>query len=514
MAEQRARARDRARGRARSSEGGGFTQLPWQRLENPYPPYEVMSADEIEAIHQASLKVVRDIGIDFMHPKAKEILAAHGADVDPGSDRVKMDPDLVMESLATAPATFRVESRNPEKSLNFGGRSLVFASVGSAPYASDLERGRRVGSYADYKDFLKLSQTANIVHFCGGYPTEPTDLPPTTRHMDALLAYATLTDKVIPAYSLGRQRAEDAMDMVCILFGQSRDEVVESAKLISIVNTSSPLRVDGPMLEGIMEFSAHGQVICVTPFTLAGAMAPVTPAGALVLQNAEALATMAFTQMVRPGAPVIYGGFTSNVDMKSGAPAFGTPEYVKCTLAGSQLARRYGIPFRASNANAANVPDAQAAWESMMSLWSVVSGHTNFVMHAAGWMEGGLTASFEKFMMDVEMLQAMSEILRPISVADADLGIEAIKDVGAGGHFFGTAHTLERYETAFYQPFLSDWRNFESWSQAGAQTALERAHTLYKKVLADFTPPPLDPAIGEELAAFVAMRKEDPKIEI
>jgi len=247
----------------------------------------------------------------------------------------------------------------------------------------------------------------------------------------------------------------------------------------------------------------------ITPFTLAGAMAPVTVAGAVVQQNAEALAGIAFCQIVNPGAPVIYGGFTSNVDMKSGAPAFGTPEYSRAALVGGQLARRYGLPYRSSNANASNVVDAQAAYESEMSLWGAVLGHANLVKHAAGWMEGGLCASFEKVVLDAELLQMMAEFLVPIEVNEATLGLDAIAEVGPGGHFFGAAHTMDRYESAFYSPILSDWRNFETWQEAGAETATMRANAIYKRLLADFEPPPLDPAIREELAAFVAKRKKE-----
>jgi trimethylamine--corrinoid protein Co-methyltransferase len=253
----------------------------------------------------------------------------------------------------------------------------------------------------------------------------------------------------------------------------------------------------------------HGQPVCVTPFTLSGAMAPATIAGALVEQNAEALAGIALVQLTRPGSPALYGGFTSNVDMKSGAPAFGTPEYVKAALAGGQLARRYGIPYRSSNANAANAPDAQAAYESEMSVWGAVMGHANMVLHGAGWMEGGLTASFEKVIIDAEILQMMAEALRPIEVSEEAFGLQAIAEVGPGGHFFGSAHTLARYEDAFYAPLLSDWRNHEAWRAAGSATAARRANRLWKEILAAYEPPPLDPAIAEAVTAYVARRKEE-----
>ena len=276
--------------------------------------------------------------------------------------------------------------------------------------------------------------------------------------------------------------------------------------LISVINSSSPLRLDAPMLTGIMEMSARGQPIIMTPFTLAGAMAPVTIGGALVQQNAEALAGIAFTQMVRPGAPVVYGGFTSNVDMKSGAPAFGTPEYMKAAIVGGQLARRYKIPYRTSNACAANAIDAQAAWESTLSLWGAVMGGGNFILHAAGWMEGGLTASFEKTIVDVDLLQMIAEFLTPLDVSPDALALDAMREVGPGGHYFGTQHTQARYQTAFYAPLLSDWRNFESWQEAGSPTAYQKANAVWKEALAAYTQPPMDAAIREELDAFVDRR--------
>ena len=289
----------------------------------------------------------------------------------------------------------------------------------------------------------------------------------------------------------------------------SEAQLLDEPSLFTVVNSSSPLRIDGPMLEGVIEMARHRQVVVLTPFTLAGAMAPVTLAGALAQQNAEALAGLAFAQIVNPGAPVIYGGFTSNVDMKSGAPAFGTPEYSRAALAGGQLAARYHLPYRSSNANAANVVDAQAAYESEMSLWGAVLGHAHMVLHGAGWMEGGLCASFEKMVLDAEMCQMMAEFLEPIVVDDDSLALDAIREVGPGGHFFGAAHTLARYETAFYQPLVSDWSNFETWQEAGAQTATERAHRLYRRILAEFEPPDLDAGVREELDAFVRRRRAE-----
>jgi trimethylamine--corrinoid protein Co-methyltransferase len=288
--------------------------------------------------------------------------------------------------------------------------------VGSTPNCSDLDHGRRPGNFTDYQNLIRLAQHFNVIHMTGGYPVEPIDLPANTRHLDCAFTHLTLTDKVFHAYSLGKQRVADSIDMLCIGLGLSREQLKKQPSLISIINTSSPLRLDGVMIQGMLEMIRNGQSVCVTPFTLSGAMAPVTLAGALSLQNAEALATLAFTQMAAPGAPVIYGGFTSNVDMKSGAPAFGTPELAKSTLIGGQLARRYGLPYRASNVNACNAVDTQAGYESMMSLWPTIQSHCNFVKHAAGWLEGGLCASFEKVIVDVELLQMMSAFLEELSL--------------------------------------------------------------------------------------------------
>jgi trimethylamine--corrinoid protein Co-methyltransferase len=297
--------------------------------------------------------------------------------------------------------------------------------------------------------------------------------------------------------------------MLAIARGASLDELAESPAVMSNININSPRRLDGAMAAGLMALARLGQVVVVTPFTLMGAMAPVTLAAALVQQNAEALACIALVQMVRPGNPVVYGGFTSNVDMRSGAPAFGTPENTQAAIAGGQLARRYGLPYRSSNASASNVVDAQAAYESQMSIWGAVMGGVNVLYHAAGWMEAGLTASFEKFVLDAEMLQMMSEVLQPIEVDEASLGLDAIREVQPGGHFFGAAHTLARYQTAFYQPFLSDWRNYETWAEDGARSATERATGIWKDLLRSYQPPPLDPGIAEALEAYVRRRKEE-----
>ncbi|MBX6320311.1 MAG: trimethylamine methyltransferase family protein [Rhodospirillaceae bacterium] len=501
-------ARDSSRHRERRT-AGGLRQLPWRTLRNPYRPIEVLSADQIEAIHEASLRVLEEIGMDFLDAEALDILRRNGARVEAGSNRVRFDRGLVLECIAKVPPEVTLHARNPARNLTFGGNHINFGSVASAPNVSDLDAGRRPGRFEDYCNLLRLCQSLNVVQFLGGYPVEPADLPPATRHLDAHYAAITLTDRVWHPYSLGRQRIADAIEMICIARQVDRDRLLAEPSLFSIVNSSSPLRLDGPMLQGLMEMARHGQPVVITPFTLSGAMSPATIAGALAQQNAEALAGIAFIQMVRPGAPAMYGGFTSNVDMKTGAPAFGTPEYTRAALAGGQLARRYRIPYRSSNACAANAVDAQAAYESEMSLWGAVMGHANMVLHGAGWMEGGLVASFEKLIVDAEMLQMMAEFLQPIVVDDDTLALDAIREVGPGGHFFGAAHTLARYETAFYAPMVSDWRNFETWREAGAVDATHRANRIWKQVLNEYVPPPIDPAVDEALKDFVARRKAE-----
>lgn len=501
--------RRRSRRSTPRRETARFQQLPWRQVVNPYKPVEVISADELESIHQASLRILEEIGIDFLLPRALEMLKAAGCEVAPGSERVRFDRAMVEEYLAHIPESFTLHARNPERHLQMGKNHLNFAAVASAPNVSDRVGGRRVGNFKDFCELLKLSQSLNIIHLMSGYQVEPVDLPPETRHLDAVQAIIHHSDKVFRGSALGATRILDAMHMARVARGISQEQFEGEPTIYSVINTSSPLRIDGPMLEGVIELASQGQVPVITPFTLAGAMAPVTLAGALSLQNAEALAGLVFTQVVKRGAPVIYGGFTSNVDMKSGAPAFGTPEYTRAALITGQLARRYKVPFRSSNGTAANTLDAQAAYESMMSLWGAVMGHVNLLHQGAGWMEGGLCASYEKMIMDADLLQMMSEFLQPLDFSEDAFGFEAIKEVGAGGHFFGTSHTLARYESAFYAPILSDWRNFETWQEAGSPTTYEHANRVYQQILAEYQPPPLDPAIKDEIADFVARRKAE-----
>jgi trimethylamine--corrinoid protein Co-methyltransferase len=501
-------ARSRAGGRAAKRAGGSaaFEQPPFRRLKRPFAPTNIVSEDQLESIHRASLRVLSEIGLDVLHDDARRIMKEAGADVRPGSERVRFDPDMVLEWVSHAPSEYRVHARNPDHSIDFGGDNLVFAQVASAPNCSDLDNGRRPGNQKDFRNLVKLAQMHNVISATGGYPVEPIDIHPSIRHLECIRDLATLTDKVFHIYSLGKERNQDGIEIARIANGLSREALLDNPVCYTIINTNSPLKLDVPMMEGIIQMSSQGQLVIVTPFTLAGAMAPVTVAGAVVQQNAEALAGIAFTQMVRKGAPVGYGGFTSNVDMKSGAPAFGTPEYMKAQMLGGQLARKYNIPYRTSNTCAANAVDAQAAYESVFSLWGAVQGGGNFVLHSAGWLEGGLRASYEKMILDIDLLQMVSEMLSPLDLSEDALAVEAIRDVGPGGHFFGTQHTQDRYKTAFYAPILSDWRNFESWAEAGSPTAVEKANRVWKDRLATYEAPAMDSARREELNDFVDRR--------
>ena len=481
--------------------------MPWRRLVNPFRPVEVLSADHVEAIHVASLRILSEIGVEVMGDRAVDAFAGAGAMVDRATGRVRLDPAQVESLVALAPHTFRLHARNPERDVDFGGANVVFCAVGGPAFVSDLDRGRRPGNIADFTDYVRLIGAIDVLHQEGGGPLEPTDLPVATRHLDQYRVFATELDKTWHCLGTGTTVVDDALEVIAIVRGVDRATLLREPSLITIINTNSPLRLDAQMGDGLMAMALHGQPVVATPFTLAGAMSPISLAGALAQQNAEALFLVALAQIVRPGAPMIYGAFTSNVDMRTGSPAFGTPESVKAQFASGQLARRYGLPWRSSNATASPVVDAQAAYESEMALWGAMMGGVNLLYQGAGWLEGGLTASYEKLILDAELLQMMSEVVQPLIVDEASLGFDAIADVGPGGHFFGTAHTLERYETAFYTPMLSDWRNFETWQADGARTATERANGLWKRLLADAVPPPLDPAASEALDAFVERRR-------
>ena len=386
---------------------------------------------------------------------------------------------------------------------------MAFGNVSSPPNSWDLKRGKRSGTWESYLEFIKLTQFFNCIHFAGGYPVEPIDVHASVRHLDCLYEKLVLSDKVVHAYSLGRERVEDVMEMTRIAGGLSVDKFNSQSYMYTNINSVSPLKHDYPMIEGAIIHARRNQAVIVTPFTLAGAMAPVTMTGAVALSLAEGLSAIALLQFVNPGCPVGLGTFTSNVDMKTGAPAFGTPEYMRATQITGQMCRFYKIPMRSSGVCAANVPDGQAMWETSNSLWAAVQSGTNMVYHAAGWLEGGLIASPEKFVMDCEVLQQIQRYFdkRIVETSVDDIAVDTIKEVGPDGHYFGCEHTQERYESAFYQPMISDWSNYEAWDLNGGVWTAERAHKIYKEIINEFEPPSIGIEIKEELEEFVSKRK-------
>ncbi|PZR00231.1 MAG: methyltransferase [Cereibacter sphaeroides] len=504
--------RKRAGGRAGNKQRAGtaaIDQMPWRIPVNPDRPTEPLDADGVMAIHKGCMRILSELGIEFLNPEAVAILKKAGCRVQ--DTNVRMDEDFVMEMLATVPEQFTITPRNLDRELIIGGKHMVFVNVSSPPNSWDLERGKRSGDFETFKEFMKLTQYFNCIHIAGGYPVEPIDIHPSVRHLDCLYEKLTLTDKVVHAYSLGAERVEDVMEMTRIAGGLSEDEFRAKPRMYTNINSVSPLKHDYPMLDGAMRLARRGQPVVVTPFTLAGAMAPVTMSGAVALSLAEGLAAIALLQYINPGCPVAIGTFTSNVDMKSGAPAFGTPEYMRATQMTGQLARHYKLPLRSSGVCAANVPDGQSMWETSNSLWAAVQSRTNMVYHAAGWLEGGLIASPEKFVMDCEVLQMIQRYFEEATFATTpdDIAFDAIKEVGPGGHYFGVQHTQDRYTSAFYAPIASDWRNFEAWQLDGSVWTAERAHRIYKAILAEFEPPPMNGDHQEELRRFVARRKQE-----
>lgn len=510
MATRRTRSGGRAGNQRRASKTV-IDQMPFKQPVITDPPIEPLGEEGVQAIHNGAMQILEEIGIEFMNPEALAIFKANGAKV--AGENVKLGRDEVMEWLSHAPEEFTITPRNPDRAIKVGGNYLAFGNVSSPPNMWDLKRGKRAGDFEGFIDFMKLTQYFNCIHFAGGYPVEPIDIHASVRHLDCVYEKLILTDKAVHAYSLGKERVEDVMEMVRIAGGLTHDEFDAKPHMYTNINSVSPLKHDYPMIDGTIRHARRGQPVVVTPFTLAGAMAPVTMSGAVTLSIAEGLAAIVLAQMVRKGAPVVIGTFTSNVDMKSGAPAFGTPEYMRATQMTGQMARFYKLPMRSSGVCAANVPDGQAMWETSNSLWAAVQSRTNVVYHAAGWLEGGLIASPEKFIMDCEVLQHIQRYFDPVILGTGkdDIAIDAIKEVGPkeGGNFFAIDHTQERYTDAFYSPFLSDWTNYEAWNLQGGVWTAERAHKMYKDIIAEFEAPPIDEGIKEELQAFVAKRKEE-----
>jgi trimethylamine--corrinoid protein Co-methyltransferase len=499
----------RRRGRTRSARSAGPDLAPLPRLVNAFAPLEILSAEQVERILLAALQILEEAGLEIRSAAAREVYRRAGALVDEGTQIVRLGRELIEAQLAHAPERFVLHARNGARHLHVGDNVVNFGPVTGAPHIRDLERGRRYGDMEAFRNILKLNHALGVLHWQGGIVVEPVDAPVATRHLLTYQAHIECSDIVWAARGIGGVQAEDALAMSAIEHGCSIADLAARPTLMTVTNVNSPRRVDEEILDNIMVMARHGQCVVITPFTLMGAMAPVTLAGALVQQTAEALGIIALCQLVRLGAPCVLGGFTSNVDMRTGSPAFGTPEYVHAVLASAQLGRRLKLPVRTSAVTASPMVDAQSTYETAFSLQAAILSHSHLINHAAGWLEGGLSASLEKIVVDAELLRNWAEILKPVSFSDDDLAVEAIKGIAAGGHFFGAAHTLARYESAFYRPLLSDWSNFENWKDAGARNATERATGIWKKVLAGYTPPPLDPAVREAIGAYVARRTRE-----
>ncbi|MGH2521171.1 MAG: trimethylamine methyltransferase family protein [Anaerolineales bacterium] len=481
--------------------------LPFRQLRNPLPPLEMLSPEQIEQLHQASLAILENVGLDFLDAETLDLWARAGAKVDRAAQHVWLDRGLVMGLVARAPRSFTWRARNPEKNVFIGENAITFGPNGGMVYAHDLEKGRRRGTTEDYENFVKLSHVCNVLHFCCWEQVTAQEVPISVRHLRRLFAGFTLSDKAVMEAAHGREITGDNLALAEIVFG---DITTGGPVIGDVINVNSPLRYDARMLGGLISYARAGQVCAITPFILAGAMSPITIASALAQQNAETLAGVALTQLVRPGAPAIYGGFTTNVDMKSGSPAFGTPEGAWALIAGAQLARYYHLPYRGSGSlTTSKLPDAQAAYETQWTIWPCVLAHTNLIMHAAGWLEAGLTASFEKFIIDAEALGMFYHFLDGFTIDDATLALDMIAEVGPGGHHFGTPHTQARYSTEFYQTFLADRQGYETWLAAGGLDAAQRAHAIYTDLLAHYEPPPLDPSIREALQDYVARRERE-----
>jgi trimethylamine--corrinoid protein Co-methyltransferase len=482
------------------SKAAGITQ-PLRRI----PPYELLNKDGLDRIHQASLTILDEVGILFLDQEARQILRDHGARAD--GETVFFPPDLVEQYLGHAPASFTQLARNPARSVTIGGDYLCFAPVYGPPFVRDRQGGRRHATQQDFDDFVKLAYLSPHIHHSGGTIVEPNDSPVETRHLDMLHSHIRYSDKPFMGSVTSAENAADSVAMAEILFGA--DAIRKEPALLSLINISSPRQLDERMLGALTTYARARQAVIITPFILSGAMAPVSVAGTIAQQNAEALAGLVYAQMVEPGTPVVYGSFLTNVDLKSGAPVFGSPESQLGILASAQLARRYGIPFRSGGMYASSkTSDAQAAYESVMTMLPAVQAGTHFILHAAGWLENGLTAGYEKFALDCEVLGMLETFVRGLGeLTDEAMAMESIRTVAPGGHHLGTPHTMEHFRDAFYRAELFDYTDFDTWEAEGEVDALDRAEAYVQRALAEYQTPELDKGIEAELHEYIEARK-------
>ncbi|WP_370615522.1 trimethylamine methyltransferase family protein [Mumia sp. Pv 4-285] len=475
-------------------------------FRNKMPRYEVLSEEAMATLDGGWRRLVSEIGVEFMDARARDLFAAAGQRVE--DDTVFLDPDFVLEQVAKAPREFDIQARNPDNTVHIGGDAMAFSAVYGPPFVRQGDV-RRDGTMDDFRNFARLAQGFGVLDSAGGVVTEPNDAPLDSRHLDMTYALQTLTDKIYMGNVVSGVNARDTLAMTDILFG-SREAIEQTPALISLINCNSPLRWDDRMLEAQFEYSSANQPVVLTPFILMGAMSPVTVPAALVQQIAEALSGIALSQLIRPGCPVVFGSFLSNIDMQSGSPTFGTPESGIGLLCTGQIARHFGLPFRTGGGlTSSQVPDAQAGYEAMMTLLPTFLAGANWVMHSAGWLEGGLVSGYEKFIIDCELIQMLQHEFTPLEIDEASLAFDAHTEVGHGGHFLGAMHTMERFRTCFYRPFLSSSENYERWMRGGAKDTAARATDIYQKRLEEYEQPPLDDAIREELEAYVVRRRAE-----
>lgn len=475
-------------------------------FRNSMPRYEILSADAMEVLDRGWRRLVSEIGVEFMSDRALELFRKAGQRVE--ENTVFLDPDFVLEQVAKAPREFDVAARNPANTVHIGGDSMAFGAVYGPPFVREGDV-RRDATMADFTNFTKLAQSFDALDSAGGVICEPNDTPLDSRHLDMTYALQTLTDKIYMGNVVSGVNARDTIEMGAILFG-GREVIERNPVTISLINCNSPLRWDDRMLDALFEYCEAAQPVVLTPFILMGAMSPVTVPAALVQQMAEALSGIALAQLIRPGCPLIFGSFLSNIDMQSGSPTFGTPESGTGLLCTGQIARHFGLPFRSGGGlTSSQVPDAQAGYEALMTLLPTFLAGANWVMHSAGWLEGGLVAGYEKFVVDVELLQMLRHEFTPLEIDEESLAFGAHEEVGHGGHFLGAMHTMERFRTCFYRPLLSSSENYERWMRNGGVDAAHRATKIYQQRLEEYQAPPLDDAIREELEAYVVRRRAE-----
>lgn len=475
-----------------------------QPLQHNVPRYEIAAEAELQRIHDASMRILRDFGIDFYLEEARAVLAANGARV--VGETVYFDEQVLLDWVGKAPARFTQLARNPLNSLEIGGKSSIFAPVYGPPFVLDLDRGRREATLEDFHNFVKLTYSSPWLHHSGGTVVEPTDEPVATRHLDMLYAHARYSDKAFMGSVTDPVNAEDSVRFAELIFGRAAME--QNPALLSLINVSSPRRYDDRMLGDMMVYAKARQAMIITPFLMAGAMSPVSVAGTLALQNAEALAGIALVQMINPGTPVIYGSFMTNIDLQSGAPVFGSPESQLALLAGAQMARRYNLPFRSGGTfSSSKLADAQAGYESVQVMLPALLAQVNFILHAAGWLENGLVAGYEKFVIDNELLGMYHTWAKGLDLSDEAFALDALAEVPPGGHFLGTEHTKRHFRTAFYRARVFDYNSAEQWVINGAEETNRRANAVWKQMLAEYTPPAIDDALDAELQGFLRSRK-------